>query len=69
MIKVTLKGYARRVQRLMPSKQSLDALDVAERYADGTATFEEWDAARDAACAAARNTTWNAANITAWEAT
>ena len=46
------------VQRMMADKCSLDALDVAERYADGLATCEElaelaaawavWDDARDA---------------------
>ena len=45
---------ARQVQHLMTDKRSLDALDVAERYADGKATDEELAAARAAAWAAAR---------------
>ena len=55
---------ARQVQHLMTDKRSLDALDVAERYANGLATKKElaiaeaaaeaaaWDAARDTARAA-----------------
>jgi len=45
---------ARQVQHLMTDKRSLDALDVAERYANGLATDEELAAARAAAWAAAR---------------
>jgi len=44
---------ARQVQHLMKDKRSLDALDVAERFALGKASVEElraaWDAARGAA--------------------
>ena len=40
---------ARSVQHLMTDKRSLDALDIAERYANGMATQTEWDAARAAA--------------------
>lgn len=47
---------ARRVQHLMTDQISINALDVAERYANGEATYEELTAARDAAWAAA----WNA---------
>ena len=43
---------ARQVQRLMTDQRSLDALDVAERHANGQATDEElstaWAAAREA---------------------
>ena len=46
---------ARQVQHLMTDKRSLDALDVAERYANGQATDNELAAARDAAGAAARD--------------
>ena len=44
---------ARRVQHLMTDQISINALDVAERYANGEATYEELTAARDAAWAAA----------------
>ena len=47
---------ARQVQHLMNDRRSVNALDVAERYANGLATEEELAAARDAArdaCAAA----------------
>lgn len=50
---------ARRVEHLMTDKRSLDALDVAERFANGLATREELDAASDAARAAARAAAWD----------
>jgi len=53
---------ARQVQHLMKDKRSLDALDVAERFANGTAYEWELAAARDAARAAA----WAAARDAAW---
>lgn len=43
---------ARQVQHFMTDVRSIDALDVAERYANGAATNDELDAARDAAEAA-----------------
>ena len=43
---------ARQVQHLMTDPRSLAALDVAERYANGMATDEELQAAREAARAA-----------------
>ena len=42
---------ARQVQHLLTDKRSLAALDVAERYANGKATQDELNAARDAALA------------------
>ena len=48
---------ARKVQHLMTGQRSLDALDVAEKYAHGQATHEELEAARAAAIYAA----WDAA--------
>ena len=47
---------ARQVQHLMTDKRSLDALDVAERYANGLATENELDIAGDAA----RDAAWAA---------
>lgn len=62
-------GCARRVQHLMNDQRSLDALDVAERYANGNATKDELYAARyaanDAASAAARDAAWDAARTAA----
>ncbi len=46
---------ARQVQHLMTDQRSIDALDVAERFANGTATEKELTAACAAACAAARD--------------
>jgi hypothetical protein len=63
---------ARRVQHLMTDQRSLNALDVAERFANGLATQAElaaaWDAARAAAGAAARDAAWAAARAAAWDA-
>ena len=44
---------ARQMQHLMKDDRSLNALDVAERYANGKATKDALSAARDAAWAAA----------------
>ena len=52
---------ARQVQHLMKDKRSIDALDVAERHANGQASDEELDAAVDAAWAAAWAAAWDAA--------
>ena len=51
---------ARQVQHLMTDKRSLDALDVAERFANGLATVKELDAAWDAAGDAAGDAAWSA---------
>jgi hypothetical protein len=60
---------AREVQHLMTDPRSLNALDVAERYADGDATQEELFAAWSAAWSAAR-AAWAAARVAraAWAA-
>ena len=63
---------ARRLQHLLTDQRSLDALDVAEKYANGNATEDElnaaWDAARDAAWAAAGGAAGDAARDAAWAA-
>ncbi|MBU9534624.1 hypothetical protein KTE49_29765 [Burkholderia multivorans] len=63
---------ARQVEHLMRDQRSKDALDVAERFANGEATEEErvaaWDAARDAAWDAAWAAARDAARDAAWAA-
>lgn len=59
---------ARQVQHVMTDQRSLDALDVAERYANGDATEAELNAAWDAARAAAGVGAWDAARVAAWAA-
>ena len=63
---------ARQVEHLMTDQRSKDALNVAERHANGQATDEELyaarDAARDAARAAARDAARDAARAAAWDA-
>ena len=63
---------ARQVQHLLTDQRSLDALDVAERYANGDATEAELTAAWDAAWDAAEDTAWGvreawyAARVAVW---
>ncbi|OMU40617.1 hypothetical protein [Burkholderia pseudomallei] len=59
---------ARQVEHLMQDQCSKDALNVAERFANGEATDEERAAARDAARATARAAARDAAWATAWGA-
>ena len=63
---------ARSVQHLMTDQRSIDALDVAERFANGDASPEEraaaWDVARDAAWDAAWAAAWAAARDAARDA-
>ena len=63
-IRLYVVWCARQVQHLMADKRSIDALDVAERYANGLATDKELAAASDAADAA-----WAVASAAAWAAT
>ncbi|WP_444551284.1 hypothetical protein [Burkholderia pseudomallei] len=55
---------ARQVEHLMEDQRSKDALNVAERFANGEATDEE----RATAQAAARNAAWATAQAAAWAA-
>ena len=62
---------ARQVQHLMTDPRSIAALDVSERFANGNATKDELDAARDAAWGAAwgaRDAAKDAARDAAWAA-
>jgi hypothetical protein len=67
---------ARSVEHLMTDQRSRNAIDVAERFANGQATREElaaawaaaWAAARAAARAAAWDAAWDAARAAAWDA-
>ena len=63
-----------------PDERSINACDVAEKYANGEATDDElasardaawaaaWDASRDAAWAASRDAAWAASRVSARDA-
>jgi hypothetical protein len=51
-----------------PDERSVNACNVAERFANGQATNEELSAACDAACAAARSAAWASAWAAACDA-
>ena len=59
---------ARQVQHLMSDYRSVEALDVAERFANGEVSDVELAAARDAAWDAARAVAWDAARDAAGDA-
>jgi hypothetical protein len=61
-------AFARQVQHLMNDQRSINALDVAERYANGEANIEELTEARAAAAAVAAWAAWGAAWAAAWAA-
>jgi hypothetical protein len=82
-IRLFAVACARDVQHLMRDERSINALDVAERYADGKATEDDlraagsaanaaWVAAMEAAAAnaasAAWDAAWGAASAAAWAA-
>lgn len=56
---------ARQVQHLMTDSRSVDALNVAERYADGLATDDELQAANRAAWKVPDASAWTAAGAAA----
>lgn len=56
---------ARRVQHLMEDERSIKAIDVAEAYANGNATQQELEEARDAAWVTARGAARDAARVAA----
>ncbi len=57
-IRLYMVWCARQIQHLMTDKRSTDVLDVAERFANGEASRQELDAARDASSGAARDAAW-----------
>jgi len=59
---------ARQVEHLMTDQRSKDALNVAERFANGETTDEELNAAMAAAWDAAMAAAWDAARDAAWAA-
>ena len=59
---------ARQVEHLMTNDRSKNALDVAWRHSEGSATDEELGAARAAAWDAARHAAWDAAGDAARDA-
>lgn len=61
-IRLLAVAYARQVQHLLTDKRSLDALDVAERFANGKASRKELAAAHISACCAAKTSP----NYAAW---
>lgn len=56
---------ARQIEHLMTDRRSINALDVAERFANGKATEEDLSAARDAAEDAARAAASAVASVSA----
>ena len=71
-IRLFAVGCARRVQHLMTYQKSIDAIDVAERFANGQATEQDLvdavDAAADGAWTFSACAALNAAHKFAWSA-
>ena len=61
-VRTTPLADGRTVYDLLTDERSRNALDVAERYANGIATQDELDAAASAAWIAARSAAWSAAD-------
>ena len=59
---------ARQVQHLMTDQRSLEAMDVAERFANGNSDDDELSAAGTSAWAAAETSAWAAARAAAGDA-
>ena len=64
MVRETPLPDGRKVVDLLTDQRSLNALDVAERFANGNATLEELAAAR----AASWDASWDAARAASWDA-
>lgn len=67
-IRLLAVQFARTVEHLTTDERSRNALNVAERHANGQATDEELAAARDAASAAASAAARAAASAATWAA-
>lgn len=59
---------ARQVQHFMTDQKSIEAVDFAERYAQGQATDKELKVAWEAAFEAARASAWRTGGAAAWYA-
>ena len=58
-------GSARQVEHLMPDERSKNAINVAEKFANGEATTEELDEARAASWGAILDSDWDAVGAAA----
>ena len=65
-IRLYAVACARDVQHLMTDPRSMQALEIAEKFALGEASEEELADAWEAAWEAAREAAWEAARVAAW---